>query len=100
MTCSESSAVRLFRERPPHLDRSFAPSIAMPGARLRYVDDPPTSTATADGRDTMMQNLRFEQDGPIATITLDRPPVNAIDAPMMRALIDVLRRVDGAGDVA
>ena len=46
-----------------------------------------------------MQNLRFEQDGPVATITLDRPPVNAVDVPMMRALIEALRRVDAADDI-
>ena len=41
-----------------------------------------------------MQGLRLEQDGPVATITLDRPPVNAIDVPTMRGLIDVLHHVD------
>jgi enoyl-CoA hydratase/carnithine racemase len=41
-----------------------------------------------------MHSIRYEHDGAIATITLDRPPVNALDGNTMDALIDALRAVE------
>jgi enoyl-CoA hydratase len=41
-----------------------------------------------------MDGIRLQQDGAIATIVLDRPPVNALDVPTLRALIAALRQVD------
>lgn len=41
-----------------------------------------------------MNGIRVQVDGPVATLVLDRPPVNALDVPMMQALIDALRHVD------
>jgi enoyl-CoA hydratase len=42
-----------------------------------------------------MDAVRFETDGPVAVITLDRPEVrNAIDLPTAEALADALRRFD------
>jgi enoyl-CoA hydratase len=40
-------------------------------------------------------NIRYEADGPVAVITIDRPDVaNAIDRPTAEALADALRRFD------
>ena len=41
-----------------------------------------------------MPQIQLQQDGAIATITLDRPPVNALDAPTMQALIAALQHID------
>ena len=39
--------------------------------------------------------VRFEIDGPIAVVTIDRPEVaNAIDRPTAEALADAFRRFD------
>jgi len=46
-----------------------------------------------------MPSVRLEQAGSIATIVLSRPPVNALDAPMMRALIEALRQVFASPDI-
>jgi len=40
-----------------------------------------------------MPALLLTCDAGVATLTLDRPPVNALDAPAMQALIDALRLV-------
>jgi enoyl-CoA hydratase/carnithine racemase len=40
--------------------------------------------------------IRFETDGPVAVVTIDRPEVaNAIDGPTARELADAFRRFDG-----
>ncbi len=41
-----------------------------------------------------MNSLLTIQDGPVVTLTLQRPPVNALDAATMQALIDALRQID------
>jgi enoyl-CoA hydratase/carnithine racemase len=46
-----------------------------------------------------MPSIRLEQADSIATIVLSRPPVNALDAPMMRSLIDALRQVYASPDI-
>lgn len=46
-----------------------------------------------------MDGIRFEVAEGVATITLDRPPVNALSAGMMRALIEALREADRRDDV-
>jgi enoyl-CoA hydratase len=46
-----------------------------------------------------MNPIRLEQAGPVATIVLDRPPVNALDATMIRSLIDALHRVDASESI-
>ncbi len=38
--------------------------------------------------------VRLERDGPVATIVLDRPPVNALDRTAMRALIAAVRALE------
>ena len=44
----------------------------------------------------MANGARFEIDGSIATITLDRPEVgNALDIPMSRELMDLAIRCEG-----
>jgi len=41
-------------------------------------------------------SVRYENDGPVVTMTIDRPEVaNAIDAPTARDLADAFRRFDG-----
>lgn len=40
-----------------------------------------------------MTPVLLHRDGAVATLTLDRPPVNALDLPTMQALIDALREV-------
>lgn len=40
--------------------------------------------------------VRLACDGAVATLVLDRPPVNALDVPTMRALIDALHVVDAS----
>ena len=43
-----------------------------------------------------MADVRYETDGPVALITIDRPAVrNAVDAPTASALAEVFRRFDG-----
>jgi len=40
--------------------------------------------------------LRFEQDGAVAVVTLDRPEArNAIDGPMAQAIEDAITRIEG-----
>jgi enoyl-CoA hydratase len=40
--------------------------------------------------------VRFDVDGPVAVVTIDRPEVrNAVDGPTARALADAFRRFDG-----
>lgn len=46
-----------------------------------------------------MPGIALHQDGPVATITLNRPPVNALDAPTMQALIDALHQIDSDDSV-
>lgn len=72
---------------------------AMKAAGLGYGHGIPTSMAAGDGRNTTMQNVHFDQDGPVATITLDRPPVNALDETMMRGLIAAIRRLETSPDL-
>ena len=43
-----------------------------------------------------MNGVRLQVDGPVATLVLDRPPLNAPDVPMTQAPIEALRRVDEA----
>jgi enoyl-CoA hydratase len=45
--------------------------------------------------------VRFETDGPVAVVTIDRPEVrNAVDGPTAAALVDAFRRFDGDDDLA
>lgn len=46
-----------------------------------------------------MDGVRFEVAQGVATITLDRPPVNALSAAMIRALVAALREADRREDV-
>lgn len=46
-----------------------------------------------------MAPVRLEVSGPVATIVLARPPVNALDVPMMRALLAALRQVEASPDI-
>ena len=40
-------------------------------------------------------NVRYETDGPLAVVTIDRPDVaNAVDRPTADALADAFRRFD------
>ena len=42
-----------------------------------------------------MSSVRYETDGPVAIVTIDRPAVrNAVDGPTARALADAFRRFD------
>ena len=46
-------------------------------------------------------SVRFEVDGPVAIVTIDRPEVaNAIDRPTAEALADAFRRFDGNGELS
>ena len=48
-----------------------------------------------------MPPVRFETDGPVAVITLDRPEVrNAVDGPTAEALAGSFRRFDGDADLS
>ena len=43
-----------------------------------------------------MSSVRYETDGPVAVVTIDRPAVrNAVDRPTSEALADAFRRFDG-----
>ena len=43
-----------------------------------------------------MSNVRYETDGPVAVVTIDRPEVrNAVDGPTAAALADAFRRFEG-----
>jgi enoyl-CoA hydratase len=45
--------------------------------------------------------VRFDVDGPVAVVTIDRPSVrNAVDGPTARALADAFRRFDGDESLA
>lgn len=44
------------------------------------------------------QSMRVEVDSPIATVFLNRPPVNAVDQPMYREIQRLFSDVDGLGD--
>jgi enoyl-CoA hydratase len=46
-----------------------------------------------------MVPVRLEVAGAIATIVLARPPVNALDVPMLQALIAALQQVDESPDI-
>ncbi len=46
-----------------------------------------------------MPGILLHQVGPVATITLSRPPVNALDMPTIQALIDTLHRIDSDDSV-
>jgi enoyl-CoA hydratase/carnithine racemase len=46
-----------------------------------------------------MTGVRLARDGAVATLTLDRPPVNALDAATMQALIDALHAIDADPEV-
>ena len=48
----------------------------------------------------MSELVRVEVDGGIATIRLDRPPMNALNAEIQRALIDAAREVTERTDVS
>ena len=46
-----------------------------------------------------MSTVLIEQDGPVWTVTLNRPEVrNAVDGPTARALADAFRRFDADAD--
>jgi enoyl-CoA hydratase len=47
----------------------------------------------------LMNGIDLDVDGHVATITLNRPPVNALSFAMMQALIEALRTVDARDDV-
>jgi enoyl-CoA hydratase len=48
------------------------------------------------GYDAHMGNVRFEVDGPVAIVTIDRPDVrNAVDRPTAVELAEAFRRFDG-----
>ncbi len=48
-----------------------------------------------------MNTVRYEIDGPVAVITIDRPQVkNAVDGPTARALADAFQRFDQDADLA
>ncbi len=48
----------------------------------------------------MAELVRLEVDGGVGIITLDRPPMNALDAQMQREIIEVAREADERDDVA
>jgi enoyl-CoA hydratase len=43
-----------------------------------------------------MASVRFDQDGPLAIVTLDHPPLNLFDRALVGALHDAVRAVDGS----
>ena len=46
-------------------------------------------------------SVRFESDGPVAVVTIDRPEVrNAVDRPTAAALVDAFRRFDADDSLA
>jgi enoyl-CoA hydratase len=47
----------------------------------------------------MTNRIKLEQHGGIATLYLDRPPVNAIDTEMLRSMAEQLARIEAATDV-
>jgi enoyl-CoA hydratase len=48
-----------------------------------------------------MQSVRYETDGPLAVVTIDRPEVcNAVDRPTAEALADAFRRFDADAERA
>ena len=48
-----------------------------------------------------MNTVKYETDGPIAIVTIDRPEVrNAVDGPTAGRLADAFRRFDGDDDLA
>ena len=48
-----------------------------------------------------MSNVRFDTDGPVALITIDRPEVrNAVDGPTATELAAAFRRFEASGDLA
>ncbi len=50
--------------------------------------------------DTSPALLRVEEDGPVATLTLDRPHhLNALSRGLLTALVEVCRRLDGRPDL-
>ena len=47
------------------------------------------------------EDIRYETDGPVAVITIDRPEVaNAVDRPTAEALVDAFRRVEASDEVS
>jgi len=47
------------------------------------------------------KTVRFEREGPVAIVTIDRPEVrNAVDGPTAAALADAFRRFESDGDLA
>lgn len=46
-----------------------------------------------------MSTVQLDCQGPVATLRLCRPPVNALDAPTMRALIEAVREAGRAPDI-
>ncbi len=46
-----------------------------------------------------MATVHLDVSGPIATIVLARPPVNALDVPMMQALLAALHQVEASPDI-
>nr|MBA2327900.1 enoyl-CoA hydratase/isomerase family protein [Actinomycetota bacterium] len=48
-----------------------------------------------------MEAVRYETDGPVAVVTIDRPDRrNAVDGPTAAALADAFRQFDGDDDVS
>jgi enoyl-CoA hydratase/carnithine racemase len=47
----------------------------------------------------MTNSIKLEQHDGIATLYLDRPPVNAIDTDLIRSLAEGLSQIEGAGNV-
>ncbi|MFE4669895.1 enoyl-CoA hydratase/isomerase family protein [Streptomyces sp. NPDC056716] len=52
---------------------------------------PRTETPTGTLTDTGFTALRVTRDGPVATVTLDNPPVNTLDAALVKDLFQVAR---------
>jgi enoyl-CoA hydratase/carnithine racemase len=51
--------------------------------------------ARKKGNEDLMPNVRYETDGPLAVVTIDRPEVrNAVDGPTAAELADAFRRFD------
>src|SRR5258705_11301524 len=46
-------------------------------------------------KEATMSNVRYETDGPVAIVTIDRPAArNAVDGPTAQELADAFRRFD------
>lgn len=67
--------------------------------RVCRVDTAALFDRTGDAMMRCMATVHLDVSGPIATIVLARPPVNALDVPMMRALLAALRQVETSPDI-